>query len=272
MPKHMTIINLACTITKLRKWGQAWKYSAESAQNAASQLTAEHERKLTEHRAAFGARTKADAETIDRLHTERDALRAEVADLKTQLERLTSWAAKNQAARETLQTELERLNSQTPKHPVNVGEWVRRTGNCYDDAPHGFIVEVLGVRTNPRGYTYTIIDHSGRRVDWSSEYCEPCDPPEATHDTEAGKAVAAVAAVAAVKTEPVADDIKVGDLVEVVSNRGRNTWLADVGSLGTVTSVEEINDSISVRLDDVPGKQNALAGYVSLCDVRKVTT
>lgn len=66
--------------------------------------------------------------------------------------------------------------------------------------------------------------------------------------------------------------IKVGDLVEVVSNRGRNTWRADVGSLGTVTSVEEINDSISVRLDDVPGKQNALAGYVSLCDVRKVTT
>jgi hypothetical protein len=91
---------------------------------------------------------------------------------------------------------------------------------------------------------------------------------EATHDTEAGKA----AAESAVKTEPVAEEIKVGDVVEVVSNTGRNTWLADVGSVGTVVTVEEINDSISVHLEHVPGKKNALAGYVSFCDVRKVTT
>ena len=70
MPKHITIINLACTITKLRKWGEAWKHSAESAQNAASQLTAEHERKLAEHRAAFGARTEADAKIIEGLRSE----------------------------------------------------------------------------------------------------------------------------------------------------------------------------------------------------------
>jgi hypothetical protein len=101
---------------------------------------------------------------------------------------------------------------------------------------------------------------------WCAKNCEPCDPPN--HDTEAGKA----AAQNAEKTEQVADEIKVGDLVEVVSNRGRNTWLVDVGSLGIVTSVEDINDSISVHLDDVPGKRNALAGYVSFCDVRKVTT
>jgi hypothetical protein len=91
---------------------------------------------------------------------------------------------------------------------------------------------------------------------------------EATHDTEAGKA----AAESALKTEPVAEEIKVGDVVEVVSHTGRNTWLADVGSVGTVVTVEEINDSISVHLEHVPGKKNALAGYVSFCDVRKVTT
>lgn len=72
MSKHMTIINLACTITKLRKWGEAWKHSAESAQNAASQLTAEHERKLAEHRAAFGARTEADRKIIEGLRTAAD--------------------------------------------------------------------------------------------------------------------------------------------------------------------------------------------------------
>ena len=87
MPKHMTIINLACTITKLRKWGQAWKYSAESAQNAASQLTAEHERKLTEHRAAFGARTEADAKIIE-------GLRADVDDLRNRMNSLGLQAAK----------------------------------------------------------------------------------------------------------------------------------------------------------------------------------
>lgn len=300
----------------------------------------DHEAKMVEHRAAFGARTKADAETIDRLHTERDALRAEVAELKTQLERLTSWAAKNQAARETLQTEIERLKSQTPKHPVKVGEWVKRTDCQYDGVPIGTIKQVALVRKNE---SYELTDGEF----WSFMYCQPCDPPEATHDTPEGRSVVEsvirndrnteprpgdtvrlvripsrsdvspklqttlewpwierwgtlnqtalvvepayqlagavsvclsanvharwpICCVEVVRTEP--DDIKVGDLVEVVSNRGRNTWLADVGSLGTVTSVEEINESISVCLDDVPGKQNALAGYVSLCDVRKVTT
>ena len=111
-----------------------------------------------------------------------------------------------------------------------------------------------------------------RTVDIPRTHPVPCDPPtEATHDTPAGKQAAESVIRDDWKTEP-ADEIKVGDLVEVVSNRGRNTWLADVGSLGIVTSVEDINDSISVHLDDVPGKKNALAGYVSFCDVRKVTT
>jgi hypothetical protein len=250
MQKHMTIINLACTITKLRKWGEAWKHSAESAQANTARLhqankelerekfmtaglidkliadrdeawkerdtqTADHEAKMIEHRAAFGVRTEADRQIIAGLRAaadeqvlsaskvayvlrcagetpvqaaqrvvkerdglltqvqdmraemerlsaqlgweraeikrlqwenatmhkdaedgyaeaikvlgdpialskERDVLRAEVADLKTQLERLTSWAAKNQAARETLQTEIERLKSQMAEQEVSV--------------------------------------------------------------------------------------------------------------------------------------------------------
>jgi len=455
---------------------------------------AEHEAKMAEHRAAFGARTEADRQIIAGLREEsakykaerddlyqregieqkrrmdvedeRNALRAEVAELKTQLERLTSWAVKNQAARETLQSEIERLKSQIPKqHPVAVGEWVKRTqsgmwpigatgkvavvlegAGCYEltsgetwdwracepcdpptEATHdtpvgkraaeavvrvadlpswhcprckrtvssresmtfcpscagrlegvpcvsatsvtepvadeikvGDLVEVFQAtdanwtRADEIGIKGTVqrINMSGRMIpvvylsndgayalrdvrkirrgpkpgdtvrlvripsrdDVSSELKTELEWPwierwgtlnqtalvvepayqldgalsvclstnvhvrwpiscievitEATHDTEAGKA----AAQNAEKTEQVADEIKVGDLVEVVSNRGRNTWLVDVGSLGIVTSVEDINDSISVHLDDVPGKRNALAGYVSFCDVRKVTT
>ena len=214
----------------------------------------DHEAKMVEHRAAFGARTKADAETIDRLHTERDALRAEVAELKTQLERLTSWAAKNQAARETLQTEIERLKSQTPKHPVKVGEWVRRTTG----SDSGRMAQVKSIAV----LQYDVqID--GYKAFWASSNCEPCDPPEATHDTEAGKA----AAEAAVKTEPVAEEIKVGDLVEVYQATVVCTRQDDIGSRGIVEFADEC-----VSLTPVDGFKAAQENHVGLCDVRKVTT
>ena len=112
---------------------------------------------------------------------------------------------------------------------------------------------------------HTVKRPNGQQGVWSESGCEPCDPP-ATHDTVQGKA----AAEAALKTEPVAEEIKVGDVVEVVSNTGRNTWLTDVGSVGTVTSIVE--DSLAVRLKAVPDKKNVCGGYVSICDVRKVTT
>ena len=244
---------------------------------------AEHEAKMVEHRAAFGVRTEADAKIIAGLREESAKYKAERdhfyqregieqkrrMDVESERDGLQTQVQDMRAEMERLQMEVAALKSQTPKHPAKVGEWVRRNDSGYDDAPHGYIASVLGIQSVGMDYTYTVIDQSGNRVPWSSAYCEPCDPPtEATHDTPTGKQVAE----AAVKTEPVAEEIKVGDLVEVVSNRGRNTWLADVGSLGTVTGVEEINESISVHLDYVPGKKNALAGYVSLCDVRKVTT
>jgi len=206
----------------------------ERATNRLHRQAAEHEAKMVEHRAAFGVRTEADAKIIA-------ALRAEV--------------------------ELANGESQTPKHPVKVGEYVKRlTG--FNTTLAGEIGKVTRVDDDDAEIEYEVKRPNGKTGVWCAKNCEPCDPPEATHDTEAGKA----AAQNAEKTEQVADEIKVGDLVEVVSNRGRNTWLVDVGSLGIVTSVEDINDSISVHLDDVPGKRNALAGYVSFCDVRKVTT
>ena len=156
--------------------------------------------------------------------SERDGLLTQVQDMRAEITRLTGHNAdaelhyllrqerlRGSIARGDLaQMKVAALKSQTPKHPVKVGEWVRRNDSGYDDAPHGYIASVLGIQSVGMDYTYTVIDQSGNRVPWSSAYCEPCDPPtEATHDTPTGKQ----AAEAAVKTEP--DEIKVGDVVEV---------------------------------------------------------
>ena len=199
-------------------------------------MKAEHEAKMFEHRAAFGARTKADAETIDRLHTERDALRAEVADLKTQLERLTSWAAKNQAARETLQTEMERLRSENQimrndaedgyaeaikvlgdpialskerdalRAEVEVGDTVklvkRPTKQDYELSwldDWGKVGESFRAVSGVCTYNKTpsvLVEIRGENYSWPLSCVEVVT--EATHDTEAGKA----AAESAVKSEP----------------------------------------------------------------------
>ena len=115
-------------------------------------------------------------------------LPAEGAELKTKLERLTSWAAKNQAARETLQNEIEKLKSQNPKqHPVKVGEWVRRTTPHIDGTPAGSVQQVRAIL--PAGTeSSTVVYEMQSGSIWAVDYCEPCDPP--SHDTEAGKAVA----------------------------------------------------------------------------------
>lgn len=289
MSKHMTIINLACTITKLRKWGEAWKHSAESAQAATAglvdKLIADHEANMVEHRAAFGARTEADAQLITKLRAmvkeqsdsakaagellgwtanespiqavervvterdglltqvqdlvaERDALRAEGAELKTQLERLTSWAAKNQAAPETLQTEIEKLKSQNPKqHPVKVGEWEpdltqlhAKGKEAWSDVPNA---------------TQWVEEMRGNS--------------EATHDTVQGKA----AAESALNTDPMC----VGDEVEVIgrsaptSGSGMFTGtIAPIGTRGIATMIH--GTAGFVELDN--------GTRASLCDVRKV--
>ena len=148
-------------------------------------LVADHERQLTEHRAAFGARTEADAKIIA-------GLRVQVQDQRA---------------------EIERLKAQTPKqHPAKVAAWVRRTDEGYPDAPTGYMAQVLSV-------TYRVRDQSGSVVFWYSSFCEPCDPPQTepvpkrAHPVTKGAGKAA--AEAALKTEPVAEEIKVGDLVEV---------------------------------------------------------
>ena len=82
---------------------------------------------------------------------------------------------------------------------------------------------------------------------------------EATHDTEAGKA----AAESAVKTEPVADEIKIGNVVKVCSASGDNTARSDIGKIGEVIEIDSQDGTVLL---------SGGAGWVSRCDVRKVTT
>ncbi len=241
---------------------------------------AEYERKLAEHRAAFAATSadgkrhegildtyRSELDEIDaalnpareestalvakRLVEERDALRAEVAALQ---ERLRSSIARGDFA----QMEVAALKSQnTKQHPVKVGEWVRRTVASGTE-PVGTMIQVERSRTLRLEY----VTRGARVVPW--DHCEPCDPP-ATHDTEAGKA----AAEAALKTEPVAEEIKAGDIIEVVSATHKlYTDTEDIGRRGIVTAI----DGMRVSVGAVPGYELPIRGIVGKCDVRKVTT
>jgi len=205
---------------------------------------------------------------VERVTSERDALRAKVAALQESL-----GSEKKQGDALWCEVhELRKLKSQTPKqHPVAVGAYVKRlTG--FNTTPAGEIGRVTRVDDDDDSEVeYEVKRPNGETGVWCASNCEPCDPPtEVTHDTPEGRSVAESVVRDDRNTDP--NEIKVGDVVEVVSDTECNTWLADVGSIGTVKSIETIDGSVSVRLDAVPGKKNALGGYVSLCDVRKVTT
>ena len=186
---------------------------------------AEYERKMAEHRDSFVARTSADEKIIEGLRAEiirvneahgrtkvvhdglldelavqrdaftanverircegRDALRAEVAALQ---ERLRASIARGDFA----QMEVAALKSQTPKHPVKVGEWVRRlipSPAC----DMGTVAKVVHVDDDTSEIEYDVKRIDGQHGVWFAKNCEPCDPP-ATHNTEAGKAAAESAA------------------------------------------------------------------------------
>lgn len=51
-------------------------------------MNADHERKMAEHRASFGARTESDAKIIEGLRVERDGLLTQVQDQRAEIERL----------------------------------------------------------------------------------------------------------------------------------------------------------------------------------------
>jgi len=233
-------------------------------------------RQLAEHRAAFGARTEADAKIIaglrseigaaqmavlerDSLISERDGLLTQVQDMRVEINRL-QW--ENAAIkvlgdpialskeRDALRAEVARLKSPTPKHPIMVGEYVK--------ASNGAVAQVLEVHKD-----WYLID---RGHGWTFANCEPCDPP-ATHDTPEGRSVAESVIRDGRKTEPVAEEIKAGDVIEVVSSTHKlYTEYKDLGRRGVVTAI----DGMRVSVGAVPGYELPIRGIVGKCDVRKV--
>jgi len=152
--------------------------------------------------------------------------------------------------RDALRAEVAALKSQTPKHPVKAGEWAKRIKLHPDGTPAGSVQQVRAIL--PAGYEMK----SGSI--WAVDYCEPCDQP-ATHDTEAGKA----AAESVVRTEPVAEEIKVGDMAKVVGASGDLTAQSDIGKIGEVLQLDSMDGTVLL---------SGGAGWVDHRDVRKVTT
>ena len=226
-------------------------------------MNADHERKLAEHRASFGARTEADRQIIEKLR----AIVKEQSDQAKDAGTLLGWAPNEsafQAAQRVVKerdgllaqvqdqrAEIERLKSLSPKYKVGDKlEWQKLgLSPCS--------VTVTGIRL--------VYDCIGEGAEYPVGHSEDELRAIISHDTPAGKEAAASVIRNSQMTE-----IKVGDVVEVVSASGGQTWMADVGSTGKVRRFELIHSIECVRLQNLPGKRNALGGYVSLCDVRKV--
>jgi len=198
---------------------------------------------------------------IDRIHKARNGLQAQVQDLRAALAKEQELHA---ATALRLATEAAKL-VERKKHPVKVGEWVRRTdAEC--ESIHwglGVVAQVMEVYSAEQRYNVTRPDWNGDFVPWDWELCTPCDPPTADHDTPAGKAAAESVIRDSRKTET-ADEIKVGDDVEVFQATHEIWTRADeIGTKGTVKRID------AERLIPVVFLSNN--GAYALQDVRKVT-
>lgn len=222
---------------------------------------AEYERKMAEYCAAFGARTGADAKIIE-------GLRIQVQDMRAEMEQLRVDERKAYQAGVVLRAEVAQLQRPVPKrHPVAVGGYLRRlTG--FNTTPAGEVARVTLVDADdPSQVEYEVVRPNGQKGRWSATGCEHCDPP-ATHDTEAGKAAAEAVIRESRKTEPVAEEIKVGDIIEVVSATHKiYTEPEDIGRRGVVTAI----DGMRISVEAVPCYELPIRGIVGKCDVRKVT-
>ena len=121
--------------------------------------------------------------------------------------------------------------------------------------------KVVKPRVAVAGTVAVALDDSTIFARWPIDCLEVVS--DATHDTEAGKA----SAESALEAEPVAEEIKVGDVVEVFQKTGSCTFETDVGTRGTVLQMDSCVDT--APLD---GYRSPKGNHVALCDVRKVTT
>ena len=258
-------------------------------------MVADYERKLVEHRDAFGARTSADAKIIEGLRAaadeqvlsaskvayvlrcagetpvqaaqrvvkERDALRAEVADLRGIVDMVHASLGIKRG--DHIGKAIEALKSQstptTKQHPVNGGEWVRKTtdGLMYKIGDT-FRLESYEIKD---GQIWCNLDNG---ASWLMSVCEPCDPP-VDHDTPAGKAVAE-----AVVQDERCGEIAVGDMIEGLFDDTKITVRREPDqNHGSRIVISDANDmgEANIYLTESGARQMATA-LIGLCDVRKV--
>lgn len=256
---------------------------------------AAHKAALTEIRASFNARTSADGkrhegildtyrselDEIDaalnpalkestalvakRLVEERDALRAEVADLRGTLDIV--HASLGIKPGDHIGKAIEALKAQAPKrHPVEVGEWVK--------APLGTRGKVVSLG---RGYLEVELPNERPTRWWPIHMCEPCDPPEASHDTTAGKEAAE-----AVIRDSQMTEIKVGTTLRLckapkpepqLSGLVDFPWNEEWGSVGDVAEVINTLNPASLPAVAVRLESELVVWWPRSCIeiVRKVT-
>ena len=245
---------------------------------------AAHKAALTEIRASFNARTSADEKIIEGLRAE--IIRVNEAHGRTKVEN-DGLRDELTAQRDAFTAEVERIRRElhegrdaeaTVKLTPKVGDTVRlvthpergqvaehlRTALQWPWMPSWGLVGQTGKVVKPlvvvAGAVAVALDGSTILAWWPIDCLEVVS--EATHDTDAGKAVAE----SAVRTEPVAEEIKVGDLVEVFKSSSTWTFLGDVGKSGTVSKIEtDVTSERIVHLSEHPDDA------FGLCDVRKVT-
>jgi len=133
---------------------------------------AAHKAALAELRASCNARTASDEHRLE--------------NLREEIIRLNDANGRLLVERDALRAEVARLKSQTPKHPVKVGEWIKRLTPS-PMTPAGGVAKVTDV-FEVHGLAVKIERPDGLKGTWWAKCCEPCDPPN--HDTEAGKAAA----------------------------------------------------------------------------------
>jgi len=197
------------------------------------------------------------------LSKERDALRAEVADLRGIFDMVHASLGIKRG--DHIGKAIEALKSQstpTPKqHPAKVGEWVKKTtdGLMYKIGEK-FRLKSYEIKD---GQIWCNLDNG---ASWLMSVCEPCDPP-VDHDTPAGKEAAE-----AVIRDSQMTAIKVGDVVEVFQASGNMTFKADIGAGGIVKSIVPASKELHAHaMIESNGNLRLPAGRsVSLCDVRKV--
>ena len=220
----------------------------ERATNRLHKQAADHETKMAEHRASFGARTEADAKIIAGLREERNGLLTQVQDQRAEIERL-QWE-----------------NATMHKDAENgYAEAIMVLGDpiALSKERDALRAEVAALQERLRASIargdLAQLELSGLKAQIASQ-----TPPEASHDTTAGKEAAE-----AVIRDSRSGEIPmcVGDEVEVI---GRSAPASGSGMFtGTIAPIG--TRGIAVMIHGTAGFVELDNGTrASICDVRKV--